>query len=79
MRGFFKDKNPNKESFSDFWSFSKKNYILFLIGIILILSGYIIMAFGEVYSFQSLTIAPIMLFFGYIILIPIALLYKGKK
>ena len=52
-------------------------YLLFS-GILLIILGYIIMAYGEVNSFQSLTLAPIILFIGYIILIPSALIYKGK-
>ena len=41
--------------------------------------GYIVMAKGEVNSFQSLTLAPIFLFLGYIILIPISLLIKRKE
>ena len=41
--------------------------------------GYLIMATGEVNSFQSLTLAPIFLFLGYIILIPISLLIKTKE
>jgi len=36
------------------------------------------MAYGEVNSFQSLTLAPIILFIGYIILIPSALIYKDR-
>ena len=36
------------------------------------------MATGTVNSFQSLTIAPIMLFIGYIIIIPLALIYTEK-
>ena len=34
------------------------------------------MATGEVNSFQSLTLAPILLFLGYIILIPISLIIE---
>jgi hypothetical protein len=37
------------------------------------------MANGTVNSFQSLTIAPIMLFTGYIIVIPAALIYRDKS
>ncbi|MBT3497196.1 MAG: DUF3098 domain-containing protein, partial [Candidatus Marinimicrobia bacterium] len=51
------------------WSFSKYNYIYFGIGLLLIIIGYFVMASGEVNSFQSLTLAPIMLFAGYIIFI----------
>ena len=31
---------------------------------------------GEVNSFQSLTLAPVMLFIGYIIVIPASLIYR---
>ena len=54
------------------------NYILFICGIITILLGYIIMATGEVNSFQSLNIAPLFLFIGYIILIPLSLIIESK-
>ena len=61
------------------WAFKKVNYIIFLIGLLLIVSGYIIMASGEVNSFQSLTLAPILLFIGYLIAIPVALIYRPKN
>ena len=60
------------------WAFTKKNYLLFLLGIVLIVLGYIVMALGEVDSVQSLTIAPIMLFTGYVVIIPAALIYRDK-
>ena len=58
------------------WSFSKINYLLFFAGILFIIIGYIVMSSGETYSFQSLSIAPVMLFIGYIILIPASLIYR---
>tara|TARA_Y100001947_G_scaffold84103_1_gene71402 strand:+ start:1196 stop:1465 length:270 start_codon:yes stop_codon:yes gene_type:complete len=61
------------------WSFSTVNYYLFGIGLALIILGYIVMASGEVNSFQSLTVAPIILFVGYIIFIPAALIYRDKN
>ena len=61
------------------WSFSTVNYTLFGIGLALIILGYIVMASGEVNSFQSLTVAPIILFVGYIIFIPAALIYRDKN
>ena len=61
------------------WSFSTVNYALFGIGLALIILGYIVMANGEVNSFQSLTVAPIILFVGYIIFIPAALIYRDKN
>lgn len=61
------------------WAFGKINYLIFLAGLLLIVFGYIIMALGEVDSFQSITLAPIMLFLGYVVAIPIALIYRSKK
>ena len=73
-----KDSESATELFES-WSFSNVNYALFGIGLALIILGYIIMANGEVYSDQSLTIAPIILFLGYIIFIPAALIYQDKN
>ena len=61
------------------WAFKKINYLIFLVGLLLIVSGYIIMTMGEVDSFQSITLAPILLFFGYVVAIPVALIYRPKK
>ena len=61
------------------WAFGKTNYLIFLGGLLLIVFGYIIMAMGEVDSFQSIILAPIMLFIGYIATLPIALIYRTKK
>ena len=72
-----KDKSNMKVSLP--WGFSKLNYLIFTFGLISIFFGYVIMATGEVNSFQSLTLAPIFLFLGYIILIPISLLIKTKE
>lgn len=74
-------KENHKESLHLFegWAYTAKNYLLFLVGIIFIVLGYIIMALGEVNSFQSLTIAPSMLFLGYIVIIPFALIYRDKS
>ncbi len=63
------------------WSYSKINYILFGIGLTLVISGYFVMNKGPEYvdSFESLTLAPLMLFFGYIFFIPAALIYRAKE
>jgi len=73
-----KDSDSNTSLFES-WDFSTINYVLFGIGLALIIVGYFIMAAGEVNSFQSLTLAPIMLFIGYIIFIPAALIYREKS
>ena len=60
------------------WAFGKTNYILFTVGVAALLSGYAFMATGTVNSFQSLTLAPILLFIGYLFIIPFALIYQDK-
>ena len=73
-----KNKNTNLHLFEK-WSFSSKNYLIFGVGLIVIILGYFIMVMGTVNSFQSLTLAPIMLFLGYVVVIPTALIYRDKK
>ena len=73
-------KEKLKVNVSDSMGFSKLNYLIFTLGLISIFIGYVAMATGTVNSFQSLTLAPIFLFAGYIILIPISLAIKtGEK
>ena len=60
------------------WALGKKNYLLFGIGLATIIAGYIVMATGDVNSFQSLTLAPIMLFVGYLVIIPLALVVRDN-
>ena len=79
MSGWNNNKNnDSKNGLIDFWSFSKKNYVTFGLGLFSIILGYIIMGTGQVNSSQSLTLAPILLFIGYIILIPISIIYDFK-
>ena len=73
-----KNKDTNLQLFEN-WNFSSKNYLIFGIGLIFIIFGYCIMGTGTVNSFQSLTLAPIMLFIGYIVIIPLALIFRDKS
>ena len=75
---FHNNKDSSGELFQG-WAFKKENYVFFIAGIISVILGYIAMATGGTYSFQSLSLAPTLLFVGYIILIPIALMYKKDK
>ena len=76
---FNHNQKNNKSTLFESWSFSNVNYLLFGLGLTLIILGYIVMGNGEVNSFQSLTIAPIMLFLGYIVFIPASLIYRDKN
>ena len=75
---FHSDESKDSNTLFESWSFSKINYLLFISGLVLIIVGYIVMGYGEVNSFQSLSLAPTMLFLGYIIFIPCALIYKDR-
>ena len=76
---FHNKDSESKTALFESWSFSTVNYALFGIGLALIILGYIVMASGEVNSFQSLSVAPIILFVGYIIFLPAALIYRDKN
>ena len=69
--------SQNKEKVNFQWPYKRKNYVLFAIGVFVIIVGYLIMYLGKVDSFQSLTLSPILLLIGYLIIIPYALLYRN--
>ncbi len=66
----------NNNNNKGLWPFKKINYLIFGIGLLLIMVGYILMGYGTVNSIISVKVAPFLLFIGYIVLIPIAILYK---
>ena len=69
------------------FAFKKINYIILIIGVVFILSGLILMMGGksedpavfsyEIFNFQRLTLAPILIAIGFIIPI-FAIMYKPK-
>ncbi len=59
--------------------FTVENYFLFFAGLLCIVSGYILMGTGDVNGALSLTVSPIVLSIGYLIIIPAAILYRKKN
>ena len=59
--------------------FTKENYYIFFAALATIILGYVIMGMGEVYGPMSLTIAPILVLIGYLVLVPLAILYRKKE
>jgi hypothetical protein len=53
--------------------FSKKNYVLFALGLLVIVIGYVTLGYG------SVTLAPILLVLGYCVIIPVAIIINGGK
>ncbi len=69
------------------WPFGRKNYILFGVGLLAIILGYITLAntavdpdpsdnsWGQIF----LTLSPALLILGYCVLIPISIIIGGKQ
>lgn len=57
----------------------RKNITWFLIGLGMIILGYVFMAQPPVYGFMSLHLAPVILIIAYLIVFPIAIMIKDKK
>ncbi len=75
-----KSKNKSKvltSPFKDYWN--KQNYILFSLGLVIIVVGFILMSQDPWNNTISLTISPIVLLVAYIVVIPLSILYKKKK
>ncbi|PKP01083.1 MAG: DUF3098 domain-containing protein [Bacteroidetes bacterium HGW-Bacteroidetes-6] len=70
------------------FAFARKNYMLMLIGLGVILLGYILMMGGgsddpnvfseDLFNFQRLTLSPLLILGGFVIEI-VAILYRPKK
>lgn len=58
--------------------FKLHNIVLMLIAITTIVVGFVFLGKAPVNGTQTLTIAPILLTLGYIVLVPLAILFKGK-
>ncbi len=54
------------------WPFGKRNYLVFALALVIIIVGFITLGQG------SMTLAPILLVLGYCVLIPIALIIRGR-
>ena len=61
----------NKSGIFHSWPFGRKNYLLFLIGVMMIVSGYVLM-----YLTADIVWAPVMLVIGYCVIIPISIMIK---
>ena len=71
--------NQDNKTLFHSWSFGKINYLLFGIGLFVIIWGYIIMVMGDTESFQAVKLSPVILIIGYCVFIPAAILVKPKK
>ncbi|MEW6655052.1 MAG: hypothetical protein AB1394_16510 [Bacteroidota bacterium] len=71
-------KESNKSFFSPFQEYwAKKNYVLLFCGIAILVLGYFLMAQPPWDGTTSLTLSPIVLLIGYVIVIPLAIMLKS--
>lgn len=74
-----KVKQKTKKKTRETIPFGRENFIILIIGILVIILGYIFLAQGPADSFWSLTVAPILLVISYCIIIPISIIYRKKS
>ena len=58
---------------------TKYNYMIFVIGLILLIFGYYFMSIGPHDSFWSLTLAPVLIVFGLVVVFPYGIMKNFKK
>jgi membrane-anchored glycerophosphoryl diester phosphodiesterase (GDPDase) len=62
-----------KEREKDSLGFTKRNYYLFALGLVVIVLGFITLRMG------SITLAPILLVLGYCVIIPLSIIVDWKR
>ncbi len=76
-----KIKDKKKEPGRHFrFPLTRTNFLIILLGVIVIIMGYIFMYIPDnPDAFMTRTLAPILLVFAYLVIIPIGLFYREKK
>lgn len=64
-------------TFKNYWD--SKNYILLFVGLAILIIGNVLMAQGPWDNPVSLTIAPVVLLIGYLVIVPLSIMYSKKK
>lgn len=63
--------------FQIYWE--KQNYILLIVGVLMLIIGYYVMSIGSWDSFTSLVVSPIILFIAYVLIFPASILLRKKS
>ncbi len=63
--------------FKNYWV--KENYVLFGVGISIVIIGFLLMSQGPWDNPLSLTVSPLVLLVAYLFVFPLSILYKSKK
>jgi len=73
-----KSKRQKKELSHLHFAMTSKNYYIIGAGIALIIIGYFLMSENSVSGFLPTIVAPILLIFGYCVIVPIGILYTDR-
>ncbi|WP_337865817.1 hypothetical protein [Ignavibacterium sp.] len=76
-RAAVKSAKKLRSPFNIYWG--KNNYLLLIVGIVVTIIGYYLMSIGPWNSNESLVYSPIILFIAYVIIFPLAIVYKRKN
>ncbi len=58
---------------------NKKNIIIIAVGVLLLVVGFFCLAQGPAENPVSLTVAPLILVFAYVVVVPLGILWGSKK
>ncbi|MDR2579918.1 MAG: hypothetical protein LBC85_02870 [Fibromonadaceae bacterium] len=58
---------------------NKKNILIVAFGVLLVVVGFFCLAQGPAENPVSLTVAPLILAFAYLVVVPVGILWGGKK
>jgi hypothetical protein len=58
---------------------NKKNILIVAVGVLLVVVGFFCLAQGPAENPISLTLAPLILVFAYLVVVPVGIMWKGKK
>ncbi len=79
MAKIVKGKQVKKTKKDEVLPFERENYIIFAIGLVFIVAGYVALSGNSVEGFVPLTLAPILLVIGYCVIIPFGIIYRKKE
>ena len=71
-------KNIKKKTGSEKLPFTKANYQILAVGIVVITLGFIALSQSPWDGTMPLVVAPILLVIGYLVIIPVGILYRQK-
>ena len=75
-----REKTQKKSSLiAQYLPFTRENWILFFVGLAVLILGYVALSWGHWDSWMSLNMAPFLLVLAYCVIFPVAILYRKRE